>query len=189
MASLQLDRVEAGRDLGGSVGVAGEEDVLGQLSGAEIDVVLPFTDGERDAVVRDRQAQLSSCVAPASRCEARARVDARSNGRQARSNGLPADPDRSRRLRRQDDALPTRPGPDPADDPDGVAGLDEIEERSSLAAQLDAADRGAVIEAESGGAPGDDETADPDQLAEVIAEGCEVDVGDAWVWRFGGPGT
>src|SRR3990172_13147028 len=67
MASLQLDRVEAGRGLGGAGGGGGG--------------------GEGDAVVRDRQAQLSSFVAPASRCEARARVDARSNGRQARLAG------------------------------------------------------------------------------------------------------
>ena len=45
VAALELDRVEAGRDAGGAVGVAGEEDVLGQFAGAEADVVLPFSGG------------------------------------------------------------------------------------------------------------------------------------------------
>ena len=53
--ALELDVVEQPGDLGGAVGVAGEEEVLGQLAGAEIDVVLPLPVGERDAVVRVRQ--------------------------------------------------------------------------------------------------------------------------------------
>ena len=52
MAMLQLDGIEARCDAGGSVGVTGEEDVLGQFSGAESDVVLPFTGGDRDPAIR-----------------------------------------------------------------------------------------------------------------------------------------
>ena len=40
--SLELDRIEARGDPGGSVLVPGEEDVLGQVSRSESDVVLPF---------------------------------------------------------------------------------------------------------------------------------------------------
>jgi hypothetical protein len=55
MALLELDRVEALGDAGGPIGVTGEEDELGQFTGAEADVILPFSDGERDAVIRVRQ--------------------------------------------------------------------------------------------------------------------------------------
>jgi hypothetical protein len=47
MPVLELDRIEARADTGGSVGVAGEEDVLGQFAWAETDVVLPFSDRGR----------------------------------------------------------------------------------------------------------------------------------------------
>ena len=55
MAPLELDRVETRGDPGGSVGVTGEEDVLGQFSRSESDVVLPFSNRECDAVIRVRQ--------------------------------------------------------------------------------------------------------------------------------------
>ncbi|HEY0443103.1 MAG TPA: hypothetical protein VGC90_02675 [Candidatus Limnocylindrales bacterium] len=55
MPVLELDGVEARADPGCSIGVAGEEDVLGQFAGAKSDVVLPFSDRERDAGIRVRQ--------------------------------------------------------------------------------------------------------------------------------------
>ena len=55
LTPLELDRVETRGDPGGPIWVTGEEDVLGQLAGAECDVVLPFPDRECDAVVRVRQ--------------------------------------------------------------------------------------------------------------------------------------
>ena len=48
---LELDVVEARRDAGGSVLVAGEEDVFGEFAGSESDVVLPFAGGDRDPAV------------------------------------------------------------------------------------------------------------------------------------------
>src|SRR4051794_32394341 len=88
---LAIDVVEPLGDLRRSIGVAGEEDVLGQLSGAESDVILPLPLGERDAVVRVRQAPFSSSFACG--CEARGSLVARSNERQADSRsesaGLP----------------------------------------------------------------------------------------------------
>ena len=52
MPMLELDRFEARGDAGGSVGVTGEEDVLGQFAWTESDVVLPFTGGDRDPAIR-----------------------------------------------------------------------------------------------------------------------------------------
>ena len=52
MPMLQLDRIESRRDSGGSVGVTGEEDVLGQVARAESDVVLPFSGWDRDPAIR-----------------------------------------------------------------------------------------------------------------------------------------
>ena len=53
MSVLELDGIEARGDPGGSVGVAGEEDVLGQFSWAESDVVLPFSRRDRDPAIRE----------------------------------------------------------------------------------------------------------------------------------------
>jgi hypothetical protein len=55
MPVLDLDVVEPRGDQGGPVGVTGEEDVLGQIAWPESDVVLPFSDRERDAGIRVRQ--------------------------------------------------------------------------------------------------------------------------------------
>ena len=68
---LELDGIETRGDPGGSVGVTGEEDVLGQFAWTETDVVLPFSGRDRDpaiqrgfdAVVRVRQAQFLAQVA------------------------------------------------------------------------------------------------------------------------------
>jgi hypothetical protein len=65
---LELDGVEARADPRGPIGVAGEEDVLGQFTWAESDVVLPvpFWDGDApvpglfDAGIRVRQVLSSS---------------------------------------------------------------------------------------------------------------------------------
>src|SRR5258706_4154887 len=81
-----VDVVEPLRDLGRSFGIAGEEDVLGQLSGAESDVILPLPRGERDAVVRARQAPISSSILYSR--EARSSVDVASNERQAESRSI-----------------------------------------------------------------------------------------------------
>ena len=51
MLVLELDGIEARADPGGSVGVAGEEDVLGQFAWAETDVVLPFSDRGRNPAI------------------------------------------------------------------------------------------------------------------------------------------
>ena len=84
MATFELDRVEAGRDPGGPIWVAGEEDVLGQFSGAESDVVLPFSDRECDAVVRVRQDLVPRSTMAFRWRETRPRIVPRSNERQAR---------------------------------------------------------------------------------------------------------
>ena len=55
MSPLDLDRVEACGYAGRSIWVTGEEDELGQFSGAKSDVVLPFPNREGDAVIRVRQ--------------------------------------------------------------------------------------------------------------------------------------
>ena len=55
MPVLELDGIETCGNTRCPIGVAGEEDVLGQLAGAESDVVLPFSHGECDAVIRVRQ--------------------------------------------------------------------------------------------------------------------------------------
>jgi hypothetical protein len=44
---LELDRIEARADPGGSVGITGEEDVLGQFAWTETDVVLPLSEWGR----------------------------------------------------------------------------------------------------------------------------------------------
>ena len=64
MPALELDVVEQPGDAGGSIWVAGEEEVLGQFAGAEIDVVLPLPCGKRDAVVRVRQKPALLLVRP-----------------------------------------------------------------------------------------------------------------------------
>src|SRR5262245_43276240 len=64
MPALELDVVEQPGDPGGSVWVAGEEEVLGQFAGAEIDVVLPLPNGERDAVIRVRQEPVLLLIRP-----------------------------------------------------------------------------------------------------------------------------
>ena len=43
MLMLELDGFEARCDTGGPIRVAGEEDVLGQFTWTESDVVLPFS--------------------------------------------------------------------------------------------------------------------------------------------------
>ena len=53
MSVLAFDGIETGGDPGGPVRVTGEEDVLGQLSWTESDVILPFSDRDRDPAVRD----------------------------------------------------------------------------------------------------------------------------------------
>ena len=55
VAPLELDVVEARGDPGGPIGVPGEEDVLGQFTRSESDVVLPFSCGEGYAGIRVRQ--------------------------------------------------------------------------------------------------------------------------------------
>ena len=55
MAPLELDIVETRGDPVRSIGVAGEEDVLGQFTRSESDVVLPFSCGEGYAGIRVRQ--------------------------------------------------------------------------------------------------------------------------------------
>ena len=52
MSMLELDGFEARCDAGGSIGVTGEEDVLGQLTWTEPDVVLPFSGRDRDPAIR-----------------------------------------------------------------------------------------------------------------------------------------
>ena len=51
MPVLHLDRVEARGDPGRPILVAGEEDVLGQVSRSESDVVLPVPFGDRDPAI------------------------------------------------------------------------------------------------------------------------------------------
>jgi hypothetical protein len=51
MLLLELDRIEARADPGGSVWIAGEEDVLGQFAWTETDVVLPFSGRGRDPAI------------------------------------------------------------------------------------------------------------------------------------------
>jgi len=114
MLVLAVDSVEPLSDLGGSIWIAGEEDVLGQLSGAESDVILPLPFRERDAEVRVRQELLSSPIARG--CELRSSVVVASNERQARSRsilarferGEPGDDDRP-------EALLGPPAPDQGD--------------------------------------------------------------------------
>ena len=67
---VELDGFEARGDPGRSIGVTGEEDVLGQFAWAEFDVVLPFSGSDRDpairvydAVVRVRQDRFLSPMA------------------------------------------------------------------------------------------------------------------------------
>src|SRR5262249_55011481 len=55
VALLDLDGIEARGDPSGPVRVSGEEDVLGQFSRSEPDVVLPFSGGEGYAGIRVRQ--------------------------------------------------------------------------------------------------------------------------------------
>ena len=55
MTLLDLDVVEASGDPGGAIRVTGEEDVLGQFTRSESDVVLPFSDREGYAGIRVRQ--------------------------------------------------------------------------------------------------------------------------------------
>jgi hypothetical protein len=55
MPAPELHVVETRGDPVGSVGIPGEEDVLGQFAWTESDVILPFAIRERDAVVRVRQ--------------------------------------------------------------------------------------------------------------------------------------
>jgi hypothetical protein len=49
---LQLDGIEARCDAAGSLGVTGEEDVLGQFTWTESDVVLPFSGWDRDPAIQ-----------------------------------------------------------------------------------------------------------------------------------------
>jgi hypothetical protein len=76
MASLELDRFEARGNPSGSIGITGEEDVLGQFTWTESDVVLPFSGWDRnsairegfDAVIRVRQdPSLAQVAAPLAR--------------------------------------------------------------------------------------------------------------------------
>jgi hypothetical protein len=79
VSTLLLDGIEPRGDPVRSIGVTGEEDVLGQFAWTEPDVVLPFSDGDRDpailggfdAVVRVRQdrslAQVAASLARNSR--------------------------------------------------------------------------------------------------------------------------
>ena len=62
MAVPELDAVEEGGDALDAVLVAGEEDVVGQLTRAEADVVLPLAGGDRDAGIHGRQRLAPSCV-------------------------------------------------------------------------------------------------------------------------------
>ena len=52
MSLFDFDGFEARSDAGGSIGVTGEEDVLGQFPWAESDVVLPFAGWDRDPAIR-----------------------------------------------------------------------------------------------------------------------------------------
>ena len=52
MSVLELDGFEARGDPGGPIGVTGEEDVLGQFTWTESDVVLPFSGWDRDPAIR-----------------------------------------------------------------------------------------------------------------------------------------
>ena len=52
MSVLELDGFEARGDPGGPIWVTGEEDVLGQFTWTEPDVVLPFSGGDRDPAIR-----------------------------------------------------------------------------------------------------------------------------------------
>ena len=51
MPSLELDRFEARGDQRRSIGITGEEDVLGQFARPEFDVVLPFSGADRDPAI------------------------------------------------------------------------------------------------------------------------------------------
>ena len=53
MTSLELDRVESRCDACSPVLVTREEDVLGQFARTEIDVVLPFSGGDRNSAIRE----------------------------------------------------------------------------------------------------------------------------------------
>ena len=52
MSVLELDGFEARGDPGRPIGVAGEEDVLGQFTWTESDVVLPFSGWDRDPAIQ-----------------------------------------------------------------------------------------------------------------------------------------
>ena len=67
----------------GPIGVAGEEDVLGQLTRAESDVVLPFAGGDCDAGVRVRQELAPACAPRSSGVSLRPRIGVRFRERQA----------------------------------------------------------------------------------------------------------
>ena len=60
MPVLELDGFEARGDPGGPIGVAGEEDVLGQVTWAESDVVLPFSGWDRDPAIRGVSTRVSA---------------------------------------------------------------------------------------------------------------------------------
>src|SRR5205807_2150134 len=80
---LALDVVEACRDPAGPIWVTGEEDVLGQFTRSEPDVVLPFSDREGYAGIRVRQ-DLFPHSGVLRRRETRARIVPASRERQAR---------------------------------------------------------------------------------------------------------
>ena len=52
MSVLELDGFEARGDPGGPIWVTGEEDVLGQFTWTESDVVLPFSGWDRDPAIQ-----------------------------------------------------------------------------------------------------------------------------------------
>ena len=101
VAPLELDVVETRGDPGGPVGVAGEEDVLGQVTRSESDVVLPFSGREGYAGIRVRQ-DLVPHSGVLRRRETRPRIGPPSRERQARPRTSRARRDRARR--------PLRPG-------------------------------------------------------------------------------
>ena len=90
MSMLELDGFEARGDPGGSIGVTGEEDVLGQFAWTESDVVLPFSGWDRDPAIRGFSTRLSAFGKTSSSLtwllrwrETRPRIVPRSHERQA----------------------------------------------------------------------------------------------------------
>ena len=100
---------------GGPIGVAGEEDVLGQFAWAESDVVLPFADRERDAVVRSRQDLIPRAWRPVPEAPSRARIGTRFHERQGGSPTLGPNGQRAGSVRGgywgREDTRTSLPGP------------------------------------------------------------------------------